>query len=408
MGELKRAARRGRTRERVQAIGEIGRVSDPDVIREWALVEFLLGLTLERDPRIAWKSVSALGQMAMGAGSSVARRLGSPFVELLRDPDRHVLIRMQAATELGRMVTGEAGETGVAVNALVRLATPGPEVPPELAAEVLPVLGSIGDARGADAILKGLIHRHPLVRRAALKALSRALGGPDAKRFLTARTGTQLLGLLLDKGTSREGRQCAIAALRKAIDAGHRIPDAESVLVKILREEKHPGTLTSALGAIGAVASPKAARPVAELYRRFNPKGEVERGGDAGSEVRAEACATAGELLEFWGRKRDVHGSVGAARMLTDLLVSALTSDTSDLVRQEAAIALGSLYDRRYDKAKAIAALVVVVGAEDVSENVKNAALDSLKILSCRGFETPDRWARWFEENAGRLRGVAR
>jgi HEAT repeat protein len=181
------------------------------------------------------------------------------------------------------------------------------------------------------------------------------------------------------------------------------------VLVTILREEKHRGTLTAALGAMGAVGSPKAARPVVELYGRFKPKakGEAERGDD-GAEVRARVCATAGELLELWSGRRSLGGATGAARMFTDLLVSAITDDGSDLVREEAAIALGNLYDPRYDKAKAVGALIAAVGVEDASQGVAKATLDSLRILSCRSFETPADWERWYEENKGRLRGAGR
>jgi hypothetical protein len=74
-------------------------------------------------------------------------------------------------------------------------------------------------------------------------------------------------------------------------------------------------------------------------------------------------------------------------------------------VREAAALALGNMYSRKYDKTGAVAALIAMLAEEGVEIAVKRAALDSLEVLTGRAFGMDaERWKEWFGSHKDRLR----
>ena len=89
--------------------------------------------------------------------------------------------------------------------------------------------------------------------------------------------------------------------------------------------------------------------------------------------------------------------------LLSELLTTAMMKDESDLVRKEAIVALGNLYNKRYNRQKPVAALIAVLSTLQ-SEDMKNMVAESIEMLTGRSFGVDaDRWERWFGANRRKL-----
>jgi hypothetical protein len=168
----------------------------------------------------------------------------------------------------------------------------------------------------------------------------------------------------------------------------------------------------SALKTAARIGTVDVADEIIEVYRRFAPE-ETDTGdpvamasaADARTEVRAMVCATAGVLFAKWSEQARLPGVDAAAAKLIDLLIEAIVKEQDENLKAEAAVALGNLYHRRYDRRKPVMTLIVVLGVERVGAGVKSAAHDSLQVLTDKSFgmEEVDRWERWFKENKNTL-----
>ena len=117
----------------------------------------------------------------------------------------------------------------------------------------------------------------------------------------------------------------------------------------------------------------------------------------------AQVCASAGELFDTWGQQRSLGASAQAASLLSELLTTAMIKDESDLVRKEAIVALGNLYNKRYDRRKPVAALIALLGTLQ-GDDMKNMVAESIEMLTGRSFGVDaDRWERWFGANQRKL-----
>ena len=76
--------------------------------------------------------------------------------------------------------------------------------------------------------------------------------------------------------------------------------------------------------------------------------------------------------------------------------------DNSNLVRKEAAYALGNMTSKKFDRRKPVAALIKAVA--DPDESVAKTALDSLKFLTVQDFgKDIEAWQRWYQANQHNL-----
>jgi HEAT repeat protein len=379
----------------------ISAIRSRETIREWRLMELLKELAQGANPRVGRKAVVIMGDFVQAVDRTFADQLRPTLASLLKSTDRHVLVRKEAAVQLGRITTGERFADAEAVAALVAAATPGRTSPPEVVAAALKALGTIGDPRGRNVIRDGLNNRDQLVGEAALEALVNALSGDRAKEFLDPALGNLLLGRLTDQELAADTRAAVIEALGRAIGEGARI-EADQAFAKIIREDAEPTVVIAALKAVGFVGSPASSSAMIDAFRRFAPSTD---GADEGSKVRSQVCVTAGELFELWSSRRGLSTILPSAQSLVDLLSEAIINGKNLDVRKEAAIALGNLYDRRYDRQKAVATLVAVIGTPKIEEDLKKAAIDSLEVLTGRSFGMDaERYERWYRKNESSLR----
>jgi HEAT repeat protein len=72
--------------------------------------------------------------------------------------------------------------------------------------------------------------------------------------------------------------------------------------------------------------------------------------------------------------------------------------DNSNLVRKEAAYALGNMTGKKFDRRKPVAALIEMVN--DPDDPVAKTALDSLKFITQQDFgKDAKAWQRWYQAN---------
>jgi HEAT repeat protein len=110
-------------------------------------------------------------------------------------------------------------------------------VPAELAKEALQTLGDLGGPTASNAIVPYARHRHPDVRRAAIKALLKT-GGPDAVAALRAALSDPdgAVRGLAAAGLGNLGAKPALADLFTALD--HRIDEAAAAIGQICAPEE--------------------------------------------------------------------------------------------------------------------------------------------------------------------------
>ena len=401
-GELVRKVRTGTLRERLEALARIAQTREPRQIREWNIVELLRELSEGDNPRIARRAVKALGDLVMGADRSIKEEVRKPLQEILDKSANAPLVRVEAARQLGRILSGgEKFADATAISALVKAAK-GSKNAPEVAAAALVALGNIGDAKGVEPIRSGLSSNDSIIKEAALEAVGKFLTGKNADKMANdASFGGLLMRLLSDQSLSSDAKERVLESVGRAVKAGVSRSSAESAILRILEKEEKPSTVIAALKAIGFAGTSKCANALIKTYTRFITK-ETDQ-TTVGNDVRAQVCASAGELFDSWGQQRSLGTTKQAAVLLSELLTTAMIKDDSDLVRKEAIVALGNLYNKRYDRRKPVAALIALLGASQ-SDDLKEMVAESIEMLTGRSFGADvDRWERWYGANERKL-----
>ena len=400
---IKKAARGHSSRDRIEALRKLSGAKDPQVIRQWNIVDVLVEASDDGNPRVARTAVSGLGSLALGADPAIKQQARAPLIKLLQNGEKHVLARKEAARQLGRMTDADRYEDSEAINALLKVAAPGPKIPVEVVREALIALGAVGSPKAKQAIRSALTHRDLPVQEAGLKALRMALGGKHAAEFPDPALGGTLVRMLNQQDTTQDMREDVMVALGLLINIGVQVREFEKQLIGILETEERESTVLEAVRVVGLTGSSDAAAALVKVYARFR---KTATGGEGGNiPVRSQVCITAGDMFEMWSAKSTAAGGVGAAKPLVDLLVGVLVEDPSDDVRKEAAHALGYLYDDRYDKVNAVQALIAVLSAARTTDALVEVAADSLEVLTNSSSPGKDaaRWAEWFDRHKREL-----
>jgi HEAT repeat protein len=397
-GTMRIAVSPGRVGSRLEAINRLGAVSEPRIVEEWNLVDVLLGLADNPNPRLAHDAIQGLGNYARGVQRRIAVKIIDPLMGILKDKERHPLARRAAITELGK--TLKAGELThrEAIGKIVSVAGDTSEEP-EVRQDALLGLGQIGSVKAKGVIVKGLGDRDDLVSEAAFEAFWMVLGGPSGGDFIDPRTGSTLTTALASSKTS-VGTKMNVLKIMGIIIGQYKFRGiSDRPVIKLLEDSDDPDLVVAALVAISYMGTEKAAEGIESAYERFKDKPDL---GAKATEVRTEVCATAGSLFDYWSQlSRLKEGRkplpTRAPKTLTELLSKILMEDPEAGVKREAAVSLGNLYDRGYDKREAVKILIVVVGHEEMGEEIKRAALKSLEVLTGKNFGYDvEKWEAWY------------
>lgn len=390
----------GTRHERNQALEELSAIDDPARLREAGVIPFLIEMLKDKDdnPRIRRQVAGMLGRYGRGLDRAVKSEAREALVDVLLDKPDMVIVRVQAAHQLGRMLVPGETDDAAAVNALIRTASAGRmEAPPEVQSAALLALGEIADPKARNVIIDKFRSSDSMVRDAAIEAYSKALMSRRAEGFVDSMATRKLVGMLADPTLSADVRRMVIDSFPRIVKAGGRVEGVTKPLAKIIREEESVYPVVMAVRAVGLIGERGSADPLEEAYDRFKEK--------QGEDVRWHACQSAGEIFPLWARRGDFRSYVGEASRLSRFLINALLSDSSEKVREAAAIALGNMYSRKYDKTDAVAALIAMLAEEGVEATVKKAALDSLEVLTGRALGMDaERWKDWFRSHKDRLR----
>lgn len=401
-------AESGTRRERREALAKILGIRDRDAIREWNVINKVVKFAGDGDPRFARRAARGLGDFAQW-DRGVKNQVREPLVDILQDAEGHVIVRREAVVQLGRMCRAGDEMDRSAMNALLAAAKPSAKYPSQVAAAATLALGRIGTPRAMDVIRQNLSYvdredpEDTEVRDAAIEAITHALSGEKAKDFAKdPKLIGRMLALTNVAGIPSDAKSKILLAVARFVQLGVRAPALETHLVKMLREEKEPDTVLAALKAASRVGSSKVAAVLPEVWKRFDASKEDS------SKIYLQVCETSAELFAFWGKKGSrATPPAGTVKALVDLLAVAIKEGQSE-VQKEAAVALGELYSRKFDRNKAVVTLIAFLATEGMDEGVKTEAANSLEIITGRSYgDNAKRWEKWYYKNKSKLRPSA-
>ncbi|MHC4251607.1 MAG: HEAT repeat domain-containing protein [Planctomycetota bacterium] len=401
--ETIKAAKRGPQLARIEAIDALAAVRDRESLRQWGVVGVLLELAQDRNPNIARPALRGALKLC-GFDASLKREVMGPVARILRDGDRHNVVRVVAAKGLGELVVAGELQDRPALDALIASARASEAGSPEVVAACIRVLGGIGDPRARAVVRDGLTggrvrdeRAKREIRETALDAFADALRGPSAKEWLDPALAARLLDILGERGLPPATRVRAIEVAGLLPPLGVTVPGVEKGLLALVDEAAEPGVVVAAMRALASMGGERAAGALARACARFGVKGAGES-----ADVRAAACEVSGEFLAKWSELAKVPARPAAE--LVELLVKAMADPDKNVVAG-AVVALGNLYDTRYDRTRAAEALVAMLGAKGVDERTKRLVAGSLEIVTGRVFgDDVDRWEELIERDGDSLK----
>ena len=400
-GIIRIAVSPGRVGSRLEAINRLSAVTDPRIVEEWNLVDVLLGLADNPNPRLAHDAIQGLGNYARGVQRRIAVKIIAPLARIVKDKERHPLARRAAIRELGKTLKARELSHQEAIGVIVAVAGDTGEEP-EVRHDALIALGQIGSVKAKGVIIKGLGDRDEQVSEGAFEAFEMVLRGPNGENFIGPRTGSTLTSALNSPKTSVGTKKNVLKIMGMIIGRYEFKGMSDRPVIKLLETSDDPDLVMAALVAISYMGTEAAAGGIESAYERFKDKPDM---GLKAVEVRTEVCATAGSLFDYWSQLSRLKKGrkalpTRAPKTLTELLSKILMEDPEAGVKREAAISLGNLYDKGYDKREAVKVLIVVVGHEEMGEEIKRAALNSLEVLTGKNVGLDlEKWEDWYNKN---------
>jgi HEAT repeat protein len=202
-----------------------------------------------------------------------------------------------------------------------------------------------------------------------------------------------LLYIIDSDHRNRDLRIDLINLLTFAIKNGSRINIAGN-LDRIIKKNSDSHVTFAAVEAIGRTGDPNLMRLLLKVFDKYK-----DNKGSEDITIRSSACAAAGDYITLLGKHQGylVRYRTNFEKLI-ERLVEALMRDNSNLVRKEAAYALGNMTGKKFDRRKPVAALIEMVN--DPDESVAKTALDSLKFITQQDFgKDAKAWQRWYQAN---------
>ncbi len=405
----------GSSRERVGAAEDLAMFKPEDLITYRAWGPFIKVLKEDDSPHVQLAVVEALGVQGSDASEFDKRKIIDLIVETIKNENMHSVVRAKAIVIIGPLMprdTGakykgserawwesekqiitaplmpeDIGERGLLGSYLEKQLNANDTILSKAIMETLNLWNwDLGDRIWKDVVTDDLYLRRP-----AIKALKNQIVQSD--RIINPVEARDLLYVIDNDQKNKDLRIDLINLLTFAVKNGSKINIADT-LDRIIKRNTDSYVTFAAVNAIGRTGDPNLMRLLLKVFDRYKDNGDAES-----IVIRSAACAAAGDYITLPGKYEGYFIRYRRNfEKLSEKLVKTLIKDNSNLVRKEAAYALGNMTSKKFDRRKPVAALIEVVN--DPDESVAKAALDSLKFITIQDFGKDTKaWQRWYQAN---------
>ncbi len=391
-------ARGGRTKDRVEAIHQLGGATDKQLLAELDVPDVLADIATDEgdNPRVRKEAVDSLVQLTTDVNPALKLKTKDVLLKMLRDSSAHIRIRQQCADGLGKLLKKGAFEDRSAMDTIMTIAENAREQS-QLRGTCIDAVADVGADNFLDRARKLLSDKDPVVRSHATQAIRKLVGG-------NAAGGTGMLMVLWtvveDPGVKLSERIEMLRTIAAMASQGVRSKAAGPKIVALLKNGKDEQLLLVAVEVASMYAEAGAVQYIESFYKKLS--------GAQKTGPRAEVCYLLGDMMEQFGKRKDFRSVTLAATQVAALLVNALKNDDSPEVAKAASFALGQMYDRKFDRREVVKELIGTVD-EDPEESVRQEAAESLSMITGRDFGLDaKKWLEWYRKNVKSLGPGAR
>jgi hypothetical protein len=405
----------GSSRERVEAAGDLAMFKPEDLIAYGAWGSFTKVLKEDDSPHVQQAVIDALGVQGSDAPEFDKRKIIDLIVKTIKNENIHSVVRAKAIVIIGPLMprdTGakykgserawwesekqiitapleskDIGERGLLGSYLEKQLNANDTILSKAIMETLNLWNwDLGDRIWKDVVTDDLYLRRP-----AIKALKNQIILND--RIINPVEARDLLYVIDNDQKNKDLRIDLINLLTFAVKNGSKINIADT-LDRIIKRNTDSYVTFAAVNAIGRTGDPNLMRLLLKVFDRYKDNRKAES-----MMIRSAACAAAGDYITLPGKYEGYFVRYRRNfEKLSEKLVKTLIKDNSNLVRKEAAYALGNMTSKKFDRRKPVAALIEVVN--DPDQSVAKAVLDSLKFLTVQDFGKDTKaWQRWYQAN---------
>ncbi len=418
----------GSGRERVKAARDLAEFRPEDLITYGAWEPFTKVLMEGDTPQVQKAVIDALGVQGNNASGSDKQKIIDIIVKTIRNKNIHSVVRAKAIVIIGPLMSREAGtfykgrvkgharraekqggdirraekqvgvitdprmlrdfsERGVLASYLEKQLDADDTILTKAIMETL----NLWNWDLGKRIWKNVVTDDPDPRRQAIKALKNQIIQNDRK--INTVEARELLYIIDSDQRDKDLRIDLINLLSFAIKNGSQVNIADT-LDRIIKRNSDSQVTFAAVEAIGRTGDPNLMTMLLKVFDKYK-----DNKGSEGIMIRSAACAAAGDYITLLGKHQGylVRYRTNIDKLIKRL-VEALMNDNSNLVRKEAAYALGNMTSEKFDRRKPVAALIEVV--DDPDDPVAKTVLDSLKFITQQDFGKDTKaWRRWYQAN---------
>lgn len=401
----------GSSRERVGAAEDLAMFKPEDLITYRAWGPFIKVLKEDDSPHVQLAVVEALGVQGSDASEFDKRKIIDLIVKTIRNKNMHSVVRARAIVIIGPLMSRvgaqykgmkttshgrgiirpleskDVSERGLLGSYLEKQLDTNDTILSKAIMETL----NLWNWDLGDHIWKNVITDDPGPRRPAIKALKNQIILKGRK--ISPVKARDLLYIIESDQRNKDLRIDLINLLTFAVKNGSKINIADT-LDRIIKRNTDSQVTLAAVNAIGRTGDPNLMRLLLKVFDKYKNNGDAES-----IVIRSAACSAAGDYITLPGKYEGYFVRYRRNfEKLSEMLVEALMKDNSNLVRKEAAYALGNMTSEKFDRRKPVAALIKVVN--DPDQSVAKAVLDSLKFLTVQDFGKDTKaWQRWYQAN---------
>jgi len=383
----------GNMSDQTQAVQILASQEEQDV-RTYEIVELLSKLLKDEDnPRLLKAVVTGLGQIADKAQGGTKGDVRKILDGVMRDKEQHAVVRAEAIRALRPITDAKAYEGKQTVEYLKKLVDDA-STETSIRIAALEFLGG-ASAEVPDVLKKAIFSSDPNQRKPAITAYISII--VRTKATLDGSTTSAMINTIEDEKANEDLRLDLLGMMGIAMKTGSRFMNAGDMLSGIIKKSQKLRVKLKAVTVVGVTLDADLMKILVGVYDDNKDKTEVEAVA-----LRRAACSSAGEFFGPFG-KRDVSQYKTDMTKLSEMCVTALTSDKDLSVCKEAANALGNMYSKRYDRRRPVAALIETLADKD--SGVSDTALDSLKFMTGEDLgKDLDAWRAWYKKNESKLK----
>jgi hypothetical protein len=400
-------------KDRVDAIRELGNLSDAGEVRDQRVVDVLCDIVKDSkdDLFVRMEGMSSLGnlQFNLFQTDGLARsKYTIPLISVLRDPKEEELIQTKVAQVFAKTLPADDLQAKQAISAMLDIAKDKNEA---LMLRVACVDGvsEIGSAEGfepfgailAQTELDSLLQERVLRGMAVLLG---KLGNADTVKQPSLATINRIIELVFANTTPVEIRAVGFVALARMKKSGIiKTLEIQPKLVKIMKESDNAELVLAAVDAIGILDEAGSTPALITAYNDFFDANNPSR--DADVKIRVGIVKTLGDLVNSQSAQKNANAAAIKQTAELYLKITSPEDENNEVesVRDNAIFGLRYFYPKRSEFQsfhRPIAEqLILLLRKSRATKSLPASIVDTLTIISrYPGGDELDRWEKWYDK----------